>query len=131
MKNLIPILLCALIFGCKKQAEQITATTVSVYLNESNCSIYEKIMSGALKEHQILILESAPLFSLFQSNKANADLIKFYTENFLEGDGVLSQEKHELLAKLQSKHISWSEMTVSTQKLVTDLVFRGCTASAN
>lgn len=131
MKNLMIILLCAIIFGCKKQAEQITSTTVSVYLNESNCSIYEKIISGVLANHQIIILQGAPTASLFQSNKADMDLIKFYSDNFLKSEGILSKEKQEELTKLQGEHISWSNMTASTQGWITDLVFNGCTANAN
>lgn len=127
MKILVVVLIPFLLMGCKKSAEKITSTSVNVYLNESNCSIYEKVMSGSLANHQIVIIQAPALFSLFQARKAEADLVNFYLETYAEKGGILSREDEETLARLQSDHIAWAQMTAAQQKLVTDLVFEGCT----
>lgn len=121
------MMILAVIPGCRKEGGQITATTISVYLNESNCSIFEKISSGALREHQIIILESAPLFAFAQASKADANLIRFFVEEYMQQDGLLSSEQKGQLTELQHKHLSWNQMTLATQKFMTDLVFKGCT----
>src|SRR5690554_2505462 len=127
MKILAVILIPFLLMGCKKSAEKITSTSVNVYLNQSNCSIYEKVMSGSLANHQIVIMQAPALFSLIQAQKAEAELINFYLETYAEKGGILSREEKETLARLQSDHIACAQMTVAQQKFVTDLVFKACT----
>lgn len=127
MKILVLVLIPFLLMGCKKSAEKITSTSVNVYLNDSNCTIYEKIMSGSLANHQIVIMQAPALFSLIQARKAEAELINFYLETYAEKGGILSPEEKETLARLQNDHIAWAHMTVAQQKFVTDLVFKGCT----
>ena len=126
MRILVVALIPFLLMGCKKSAEKITSTSVNVYLNESNCSIYEKVMSGSLANHQIVLMQAPTLFSLFQAQKADAELINFYFETYAEKRGILSREEKETLARLKNDHIAWAQMTVAQQKFVTDLVFKGC-----
>lgn len=128
MKIFTVVLISFLLSGCNgKAAEKVTSTTVSVYLNESNCTIYEKIMSGALADHQIIFMETPSLISLFKTQKAQADLIKFYIDTYSPKRGLLSSEDKETLSRLQNESLTWAQMTVEQQKFVTDLVFKGCT----
>ncbi|TXS88945.1 hypothetical protein [Parahaliea aestuarii] len=126
MNKFYIIALCCLLFSCTKSAEKITSTTVSVYLNESNCTMYEKIMAGSLAKHQIIILEAAPVFSLYQSRKADENILRFFVEKYQKQDGILSEEDKNELANLQSSHISWANMTKEAQDFTYNLVFNGC-----
>ncbi|ROO75476.1 hypothetical protein EDB69_1242 [Vibrio crassostreae] len=126
MRKLIVVGILLSLVGCKQAAEKITTTTVSAYLNESNCDVYEKIMSGSLADHQIIILESAPVFSLFSARKADEHLLRFFVDKYQKQDGHLSADDKTELSKLQSGHISWNNMTIQTQNFVNGLVFNGC-----
>ncbi len=127
MRFLALFLILFVLTGCSKPAGKITGTTVSVYLNTSNCTIYEKIMSGALANHQIIIMQSSVLPSLIRSNQADGELLKFFTGTFSEKQGILSEDDKDELSRLQSEHVAWAHMTVMQQEFVSDLVFKGCT----